>query len=791
MTNQLDEDFLRKNIEWIHLPSDIKQKFGWNTEKEYDKAILTFSIKHQLRYKGNLVRKVQKDSRKYYDDLLRYSREHLMIYPYHLSDIYVKGLRNTPFSFYIDMISDLILQEKSYDTLPNFTAADCLRLLGIGRNQYIDLINQSRTITQSAKKKMFLNLTNWKSPSSIRHILPTQPVDSMHIQPWWLVNLGCVTDDDVKQCKADEKIIIDYLIDEKSSKLAGELNAQAVYSLYRKGLVYLEVPVADSDYIQVPPLGSGFVMNRIVGDYFEVLLYKLFVSTDEHTTILELSKILTLDIDLVKQTMSMFLRLGFAKKKNLEDNYGISHTSWKHFNANENLQTSSLTILSPTNSMDKNLLEWKTDLEMDSSVISDDIHIDEQQKSPTLSIENQLLENSSISTNIPKQKRIGFLFDSSLTAFLMMGNLSPNLKTHAVTMFEVGKLADEILTSFLQELEKISPINQSAIQLADDENSSEGEADRYFLHARVLYQTISFLRLNNQLFDDDIGGLGVDLLRYESLSSLDSVIRQRLIERNYHILISMAPISAETLYSPFNSIDFLGPCLQEMNSVWMKFYVYQLISNGPPSLLLPKGSRLNQLPICLRQFEKFLITTWNHEPTYISNVNILLSINDALLHSAVLIQGYTLNGNSFKDEQEQIYYLPFPFNQSNTIADKFRKHFDLETTCGYISMLKYSTQSNNDVFLDIHFGIPLFDEKISESIRNSIVKHKLCAKAKVEQRLKTIENLSKNLIEFIQQFQDNDSLSCNMPTRHSSNGIQSTYLPTQSILFDGQTLTTV
>jgi hypothetical protein len=24
------------------------------TEKEYDKAILTFSIKHQLRYKGNL-----------------------------------------------------------------------------------------------------------------------------------------------------------------------------------------------------------------------------------------------------------------------------------------------------------------------------------------------------------------------------------------------------------------------------------------------------------------------------------------------------------------------------------------------------------------------------------------------------------------------------------------------------------------------------------------------------------------------------------------------------------------
>jgi hypothetical protein len=285
----------------------------------------------------------------------------------------------------------------------------------------------------------------------------------------------------------------------------------------------------------------------------------------------------------------------------------------------------------------------------------------------------------------------------------MMGNLSPNLKTHAVTMFEVGKLADEILVSFLQELEKISPISQSSIKSPDDENQSEGEADRYFLHARVLYQTISFLRLNNDLSDDEIGGLGVDLLRYESLSSLDSNIRQRLIEHNYHILISMAPVSAETIYSPFNSIDHLGPCLQEMNSVWMKLFIYSLTKSGPPSLLLPKGYRLNILPNCLKIFDKFLVTTWNHESTYISNVNILLSINDALLHSAVLLQGFAYGNMNFKEEHQQIRYIPFPFEhmEKNHALEQLSSAIDLQNTCGYVSMLTLSSNNSEEVLLDI------------------------------------------------------------------------------------------
>jgi len=41
-------------------------------------------------------------------------------------------------------------------------------------------------------------------------------------------------------------------------------------------------------------------MNRVQGDYFETLLYKIFVSIDEHTNIEELSSVLQVDLELVK-----------------------------------------------------------------------------------------------------------------------------------------------------------------------------------------------------------------------------------------------------------------------------------------------------------------------------------------------------------------------------------------------------------------------------------------------------------------------------------------------------------
>lgn len=209
----------------------------------------------------NPVRLIKSNEKQYYKELLNYSTVHLMLFPYHLSDYIVSGMRITPFQYYIKIIQDLLYNEKSYDTLPNFTAADCLRLLGIGRNQYLDIMNQHRT------SKKFFSLIKKVNTD----LLPSNPVKSIPIEPWWVVNVGYITEDDIKYSTSKaEKDIIDRLVSNDQNGTAdtelraGHVDHQIIRRLYLKGLIYFDVPIEDDDLIVVPPL-EGFVMNRITG----------------------------------------------------------------------------------------------------------------------------------------------------------------------------------------------------------------------------------------------------------------------------------------------------------------------------------------------------------------------------------------------------------------------------------------------------------------------------------------------------------------------------------------------
>ena len=69
-------------------------------------------------------------------------------------------------------------------------------------------------------------------------------------------------------------------------------------------------------------------MNRVLGDFFETLLYKIFVSIDEHTSVGELASLLDIDKGHVQDAVSLYCRLGFAKKKKADLDSNDLHPSW-------------------------------------------------------------------------------------------------------------------------------------------------------------------------------------------------------------------------------------------------------------------------------------------------------------------------------------------------------------------------------------------------------------------------------------------------------------------------------
>ncbi|CAA7030662.1 unnamed protein product [Microthlaspi erraticum] len=687
--DQLISKAVREECPWENLPKRLQSILG--SKDEWHRRVIEHCIKKRLLWNTCFACKVCKEG-EYYEDMMRYLRKTLALFPYHLAEYVCRVMRISPFRYYCDMIFEVMRNEQPYDSIPNFSAADAFRLTGIGRNEFIDIMNKCRS-----KKIM------WKLNKSIaKDFLPTQPVD-FPIDPWWGVCLVNFTIEEFKKLSEDEMATIDKICKEEANAYILS-DPEVIKGLYRRGLVYFDVPVYQDDRFKVSKL-EGFISNREQSyeDPIEELLYAVFVVSNENSTVAELASTLQADLAQLQAAASFVCRLGWAVK--LIDPASVLHDK--------------IMPGSP-----RALLSDEEDTSADGEAAQHGDHIGAE-------------SSGSRSSHV----RVAFIVDANITSYLMMGSVSPGLKSHAVTLYEAGKLGHTSIPDLCQDLSTLEGAkfegelqefanhafslravleclisggvatdttvdtmgsgtlsNDEAVTLLADvdvpdnlvdaltSQNSEASVDSDALQEdplstkgvteRTEYEESSTTlpvdtTALTETFDSNLSlqkdgepipiegpdaGKGnkkrkryrVDILRCESLASLTPATLDRLFSRDYDIVVSMSPLPLTTvLPGPSGPVHF-GPPSHSSMTQWMKLVLYSTVGTGPLSVILMKGQCLRMLPAPLAGCEKALIWSWDgssvgglgnkFEGNLVKGSILLHCLNCLLKCSAVLVQ---------------------------------------------------------------------------------------------------------------------------------------------------------
>jgi hypothetical protein len=199
MLHSVLEDALAAQAPYDQLNTALQQQF---TLPEYRSRTIVHSISKGDCYTGlpTFVRTMLTEKR-YAELSISVGLERLQLYPYHQIHVIMEHTKETPLSYYTTMLATMLKGEKSYDALPNFTAVDILALVGVGRNQYLNL-------TKEARSKLWWRVS--RSTSMIKELLPKEFVNSACAEPFdeiWLCDPSSSGVENLKKaCGRDEAL---------------------------------------------------------------------------------------------------------------------------------------------------------------------------------------------------------------------------------------------------------------------------------------------------------------------------------------------------------------------------------------------------------------------------------------------------------------------------------------------------------------------------------------------------------------------------------------------------------
>ncbi|XP_062197378.1 uncharacterized protein LOC133900276 isoform X2 [Phragmites australis] len=676
----------------------------------------------------------------------------------------------------------------------------------------------------------------WKLNKSIaKEMLPTQPVD-FSVEPWWGVCLVNFTLEEFKKLSEEETTTIDKICKEEANSYV-LFDPKVIDGLYKRGLVYFDVPVYPDDRFKVSRL-ENFVSNKDQSyeDPIEELLYAVFVVSSANATVAELAATLQADLYQLQAAASFACRLGWAVK--LLDADSVLNDEGAHA--------------------------------FPGNILSDD----EEGSNTSINSEKSGQQLVSMDSDGPRKisgaAHVGFVVDANVTSYLMMGSLSPGLKSHAVTLYEAGKLGDSCIAELCSDLaslegkkfegvleefanhafslrcfleclqsggvsmnevtdyagEALHDIDSATghlakvnIEVVHDDNRDElphhnqctGDLDNSDGNILSPAMALSESGENMVKNDSENGSITqldvstdtrvsknkrkykVDILRCESLASLALATLERLLLRDYDIIVSMVPLpSSSVLPGPSGPIHFGPPSYSSMTP-WMKLLLYTAGHCGPVSAIFMKGLRFRLLPEPLAGCEKALIWSWDcsvvgglggkFEGSLVKGNLLLHCLNSMLKQSAVLVQPLSINdlnasGNlvtvdiplPLKNDDQSIAsavaHTNLPKEQVlnlTSVLKNLSSKFEL-TTLGYLRLLRLQRIDEPEKFdpenlnyqwvpLSLEFGIPLFNPKLCERICERVVASHMLQKDDLTEHCDVMQNIRRQLRELCSEYQ--------------------------------------
>ena len=169
----------------------------------------------------------------------------------------------------------------------------------------------------------------------------------------------------------------------------------------------------------------------------------------------------------------------------------------------------------------------------------------------------------------------------------------------------------------------------------------------------------------------------LDIVRTESLSTLDNATRDRVLSRSYCLLISMAPMvpAIEHIYSHALPIHHFGPTHRLLTSPWLMLSIWAAMGRGPRCVVLPKGTRLRVLPRALLGCSFALVVPWVGEPMSVAVGSLLSLVAELLLRTPLLLQAHVApsaesgGGGRGRAKPDRVVSVALPVGVPTAAAD--------------------------------------------------------------------------------------------------------------------------